>query len=290
MSFGAIFTALYFLFVAGVLSFAQTAVVSAELQTSRWSAIALLIFLALGLLANRLWARWTGLLLTIAIATGVILSGAEGSVMLAVLLGSLVGGLLLLLKAGGSTSQRSGPGPVATGLMLATGVSASVMVVGLVFAAQSAGVPGKSASSPANAMRVSQTRVGWMDFGSALQIATAEDLPILVTFETPWCGYCKKMNRITWRDSQVIDRLSEIITVRINAEDTEERSGHRGVDLARRYKVRGYPTLLLIRANGQVISRTSGFLPPRQLLAWLEGQLGRRSPVPSVSTISVSGS
>ena len=127
MSCGAIFTALYFLFVAGVLSFSKAAVASPELQTTRWAAIALLTSLALGLLANRLWARWSGLLLTITIVTGVILSGAEGSVMLAVLLGALVGGILLLLKAGGSTSQRSGAGPVTTGLMLATGLSAGVM-------------------------------------------------------------------------------------------------------------------------------------------------------------------
>ncbi|MDH3628129.1 MAG: thioredoxin fold domain-containing protein [Acidobacteriota bacterium] len=290
MSFGAIFTALYFLLVAAVLTFSPIVTTHVGFQVSRWGGIALLFFMALALFGNRVWARWCGLLLSIAIASGVLLSGAEGPIMLTVLMGAIVGAVLLLFQTGGSSTQRSGPGPITTGLMLASGASASIVVVGLLFASQSGSAIASPQPTGDEVMRVSRTRVEWTDFGAALQLGEQDDLPILVSFETPWCGYCKKMNQVTWRDQQVIDRLGGIIAVRINAESAEEAGGYRGVDVARRYKVQGYPTVMLMRADGRVISRTSGYLAPSRLLSWLDGQLGRRAPASSVSTIPVSGS
>ncbi len=63
------------------------------------------------------------------------------------------------------------------------------------------------------------------------------------------------------------------MTARVDSEEEESRSGHRGVDLAERYRVEGYPTLVLMDAEGHEISRHTGFLPADQFVVWLESGL-----------------
>ncbi len=44
---------------------------------------------------------------------------------------------------------------------------------------------------------------------------------------------------------------------------------------AAQYAVQGFPTVLLLDGGGDVLARSSGFMPPRQFIDWLEESLQR---------------
>ncbi len=39
-----------------------------------------------------------------------------------------------------------------------------------------------------------------------------------------------------------------------------------GIELARKYKIRGYPSLIFIDSNGKLIAQTAGYRNPKQLI------------------------
>jgi len=93
-----------------------------------------------------------------------------------------------------------------------------------------------------------------------------QDRAMLVNFDASWCGYCRKMDRETWKHPTVVARLGEMVAVR------------------------GTPTILLVDGDGQVAARAGGFMDSRQFLEWLEeGLAGVGAARPVDSTIRVSG-
>jgi thioredoxin-related protein len=60
-----------------------------------------------------------------------------------------------------------------------------------------------------------------------------------------------------------------MVPVRVNAEESVERNGYRGSDLAERYRVATYPTMLLLDSSGRELSRAVGYRAPREYLGWL---------------------
>jgi thioredoxin-related protein len=83
--------------------------------------------------------------------------------------------------------------------------------------------------------------------------------------------------------------MDDVVAVRVDAEESRERNGHSGARLAGQYGVEGFPTILLLDGGGQVISRTSGYQEPRQLLGWLEDAFRRVGRSASPGPLRVSG-
>jgi len=82
---------------------------------------------------------------------------------------------------------------------------------------------------------------------------------VFIDFFTTWCGPCKRLDAETWPDPSVRAWIEErTIPIKLDAEIE--------TDLAKRYAVRGYPTLLFVDASGQEIERLIGFLPPEDFL------------------------
>ena len=55
----------------------------------------------------------------------------------------------------------------------------------------------KAGNSPT---AVDTTKITWHSYDEGLVLARETDRPIMINFTTKWCGYCKKMQRTTFKD------------------------------------------------------------------------------------------
>jgi tetratricopeptide (TPR) repeat protein len=102
-------------------------------------------------------------------------------------------------------------------------------------------------------------------FDAALAKARASGRQVLVDVYATWCGPCHEMDEKVWSRDDVQRALEpEFVSLRRDGEAGE------GAELARRYHVVGYPTLLLIDAKtGQEVDRVMGFIGASELLPLL---------------------
>lgn len=88
----------------------------------------------------------------------------------------------------------------------------------------------------------------------ALTLARKENKLIFLDISASWCGPCKLLKKKTFPDLEVGNYYNaNFINVAMDGEVDE------GADLAKRYAVRGYPTLLFIDRNGKLVAQTTGY-------------------------------
>lgn len=98
-----------------------------------------------------------------------------------------------------------------------------------------------------------------LTFEQAAARAAEQDKAVMIDFFTTWCGPCKRLDAETWTDPSVRSWLEDrTIPLKLDAEIETQ--------LADRYAVRGYPTVIFIDADGEEIERLIGFLPPQDFL------------------------
>ncbi len=83
--------------------------------------------------------------------------------------------------------------------------------------------------------------------------AKAENKPILLDFYTTWCAPCKWLDKDVFELDVVADLLNKnFINVKVDAEKGE------GPALAQKFSVGGFPTLIYLNSNGDVIEKQLG--------------------------------
>ena len=87
----------------------------------------------------------------------------------------------------------------------------------------------------------------------------------MVNFTTTWCGYCKKMNRTTFVDSEIVNILNnDFISIKVDG-DSQNELNVDGYKITERnltrseYGVRGYPTYWFLKSNAERIGPISGY-------------------------------
>lgn len=101
-------------------------------------------------------------------------------------------------------------------------------------------------------------------FPKVLERAKASKRLVLIDVVRPDCVWCQALERDTFSDARVAAALDGFVLARYDA----ETEGGRGV--AQRYRVRGFPTLVVVDAAGQEVDRLVGFSPPETFLAETE--------------------
>jgi len=100
------------------------------------------------------------------------------------------------------------------------------------------------------------TVIAWAkDWPTAQKAAAKSGKLIMIDFYTDWCGWCKRLDRDTFPNKAVIKLSQDFVPLKLNAEKT-------GRPLARRYGVRGYPTILFLDHKGKLVGRIGGYLRP----------------------------
>lgn len=102
-----------------------------------------------------------------------------------------------------------------------------------------------------------------MSFAEALIEAKKTGKIIFLDAYTDWCGPCKKMSAHTFTDQKVAKLFnSKFINLKIEMEKNPD-----GPEIARKYSVRAYPSLLFIDGDGKIVKYVVGYQNPDQLIA-----------------------
>lgn len=128
-----------------------------------------------------------------------------------------------------------------------------------------------AAATPSNAKHLNQLadRLGYTDgvvfetssFREVLSKAAREGKLVFLDAYTSWCGPCKMMSRDVFPRTEVGSIFApRFVSTKIDMEKGE------GVELAKRYAITAYPTLLILDAQGNELKRLVGALSPTELI------------------------
>ena len=90
--------------------------------------------------------------------------------------------------------------------------------------------------------------------------------------------WCSRLDADTFSDAAVIDELSGMINVKINA------ASEKGRILAETYQIQGVPQLVFIDKKGQEIDRIVGYLPPEDYLIRVGEIQAGKNTLPDLKT------
>lgn len=130
------------------------------------------------------------------------------------------------------------------------------LILSLVLVLASAG------ASSAGESEVGESIVWEKSFELGLERAAIEGRLIMVDFWTTWCGWCRRLDRTTYADSTVIERCRNLVCIKVD--------GDKRKDIARKFRVRSYPTILFLQPDGSPIDAFRGFRPPKKFLPVLD--------------------
>ncbi len=88
--------------------------------------------------------------------------------------------------------------------------------------------------------------------------------PIIIDFYTSWCGYCKKLDKTTFIDPEVVKQVNkDFIMYKLDAESANGRP------LAQDNQITGYPCIIFYDKNGNVTGRINGYVGAPKFLVYL---------------------
>lgn len=98
-------------------------------------------------------------------------------------------------------------------------------------------------------------------FNNILAKAKKENKLIFLDAYTSWCGPCKMLEKNIFPQKKVGEYYNaNFINARFDMEKGE------GIDLAKKYGVYSYPTLIFLNSNGEVVHRTTGYIGEEEIL------------------------
>jgi len=110
------------------------------------------------------------------------------------------------------------------------------------------------------------------DFATILAKAKSEKKIVFLDAYAAWCGPCKLMERNVFTDKNVADYYNKNF---INAHFDMEKG--EGPNLASKYGIRSYPTLLFLNGEGEIVGKELGYIKTEEFL-----ELGKKNNKPSL--------
>ncbi len=97
----------------------------------------------------------------------------------------------------------------------------------------------------------------------AKKLAAENEQLIFIDCYTSWCGPCKKMAATSFMNEEVGEVFNEsFVNLKVDIEKDAD-----GPELARLYKIKAYPTLLIIDSKGKLIKEVVGFQTEDKLIS-----------------------
>jgi len=147
-----------------------------------------------------------------------------------------------------------------------------------------------TAAAPAHAAPgLPSTNVAWLpaaadaDVDAAFQRARAENKPLFLYWGASWCPPCNQLKATLFNRADFAAQSRNFIAVHVDG----DRPGAQKV--SRRFKVTGYPTMVLFRPDGSEITRLPGEADAPQVLTLLQLGLAGGRPVKTVLADALAG-
>ena len=103
------------------------------------------------------------------------------------------------------------------------------------------------------------------DYNQVLNAAKSQNKLVLLDFTAPWCHPCKRMDRETFTD----ETLSQYVNDRFVSYKVDVKYFD-AMDIADKFNVKAYPTILVLSPYEKEIKRVLGFQTADGLLAQLK--------------------
>ena len=85
---------------------------------------------------------------------------------------------------------------------------------------------------------------GWhTSLESGIAAAEKENKPVFIDFWATWCKNCIAMDKTTFKDKKVKDKLSSYIKIKVQAENPDDPATKAILD---RFKILGLPTYIIL--------------------------------------------
>jgi len=124
-----------------------------------------------------------------------------------------------------------------------------------------------------------EEQLAWLGWNEGYEKAVKTDKILLVDTYTDWCGWCKRMDRDTYTNAEVIKKINQyFIPVKFNPElkdivykiDEQTMSGRELYAQLSQGQSTGYPTVYYIFTKKRQILLDAGYKGPKDFLKILD--------------------
>lgn len=108
---------------------------------------------------------------------------------------------------------------------------------------------------------VPRSLVEWVDWREAESLSRERGLPILYDFTADWCPPCNALDRGVFHKNDIAQGINEsFIPVRLKDRETEDGTNPPHIQqLITKYKVKGFPHLIIVGTDGKEARRQVGY-------------------------------
>jgi thioredoxin-related protein len=131
-------------------------------------------------------------------------------------------------------------------------------------------------------------QIKWMDFNEGYALANAEGKIAVIDCYTDWCGWCKVMDKKTFGDSSIIEKMNEhFVAIKFNPEIKDKEyyiggdtiSGPQLLMALSNGDPKGYPTIFYyIPATKRMIAKP-GYQKPEDFMKSLDDLLAYQDKI-----------
>jgi len=98
-----------------------------------------------------------------------------------------------------------------------------------------------------------------------IQKAQEQSKPVFLDFHADWCIPCRELDKFTFTDEKIVNMSEKFVMLKVDLTTTDNQVYEK---LRRKYKIRGVPTLVLLKPDGNEVkdARVVGFTKAQRLL------------------------